>query len=131
MNVKLYEPWVSNPGEWNEPSLAATVCGSSSWLVHVTDAPAGTVSWAGLNLKSLIVTAVPPCGVGDSAVVADAETAGMFMPGMAWPDMPGVTPGRKVIEGAVVAVSDAWLEQPAVSRRPAAASRNMAFTLYL
>ena len=45
---------MSIPGEWNEPSLAARVCGSSSWLVQVTVVPTGTVSVGGLNLKSLI-----------------------------------------------------------------------------
>jgi hypothetical protein len=50
------------------------------------------------------------------------------MPGMAWPDMPGVMPDSKVIDGLVGVVLDAWLEQPAVSRTPAAASRNMVFT---
>jgi hypothetical protein len=34
-----------------------------------------------------------------------------------------------VTEGAVEAVSDAWLEQPAVSTMPAAASRSTTFTL--
>jgi hypothetical protein len=48
-----------------------------------------------LNLKSLMLTAVPPCGAGASAVVADAEAGGDGIPdmaGMAGPDMPGVMP---------------------------------------
>ena len=35
-------------------------------------------------MKSLILTAVPPCGAGASAAVADAEAGGDGMP-----DMPG------------------------------------------
>jgi hypothetical protein len=49
--------------------------------------PTGTVNVAGLNLKSLILTAVPPCGAGES--VADAEAGGDCMPGMAGLDLPG------------------------------------------
>ena len=75
------------------------MCGSSSWLVQVTVVPTGTVNVAGLNLKSLILTAVPPCGAGES--VADAEAggdcmpempgmAGLALPGDCMPDMPGV-----------------------------------------
>ena len=74
--------------------MAATVCGSSSWLVQVTVVPTGTVSVAGLNLKSLMLIAVRPCGAGESAAVADAEAGGDCMsgmtPGMALPDNPGV-----------------------------------------
>ena len=131
VNVKLYVPWVSIPGEWKEPSLAAMVCGSSSWLVQVTVVPTGTVNVAGLNLKSAMATAVPPWGAGESAAVADAEAGGdgmPDMPGMAWPDMPGVMPDSKVIDGLVGVVSDAWLEHAVVSRMPAAASGNMTFT---
>jgi hypothetical protein len=64
-------------------------------LVQVTVAPTGTVSVAGLNLKLLMLTAVPPCGAGESAVVADAEAGGDCIPdmaGMAEPDIPGVMP---------------------------------------
>jgi hypothetical protein len=115
------------------------VCGSSSWLVQVTVVPTGTVNVAGLNLKSVMATAVPPCGAGESAAVADAEAGGdgmPDMPGMAWPDMPGdcmpdmpgVMPDSKVIDGLVGVVSDAWLEHAVVSRMPAAASGNMVFT---
>jgi hypothetical protein len=61
---------VSIPGEWKEPSLAAAVCGSSSWLVQVTVVPAATVNVAELNLKSVIATVVMPFGGGESAGVA-------------------------------------------------------------
>src|SRR5690349_5656591 len=110
------------PGEWNEPSLAAMVCGSSSWLVHVTVVPAGTVSVAGLNLKSVILTDVPPAGGGASALVADAEPDGISIPGMALAAMPGVISDRKVIDGGVAAVSVACPEQAAVSAMLATAS---------
>ena len=122
---------MSIPGEWKEPSFAAKVCGSSSWLVQVTVVPTGTVSVAGLNLKSAIATAVPPCGAGESAVVADAEAGGDCMPdmsGIAGTDMPGVMPDWKEIDGLVGVALDAWLEHAVVSRMPVAASRNMTFT---
>ena len=131
VNVKLYVPWVSIPGEWKEPSLAAMVCGSSSWLVQVTVVPTGTVSVAGLNLKSVMATAVPPCGDGESAAVADAEAGGDCRPdmsGIAGPDMPGVMPDWKEIDGLVGVAFDAWLEHAVVNRMPVAASRNMTFT---
>ena len=87
---------MSIPGEWKEPSLAATVCGSSSWLVQVTVVPAATVNVAELNLKSVMATAVPPCSAGESGGVGDAEPGGISMPGIApgvdVPDMPGVMP---------------------------------------
>ena len=122
---------MSSPGEWNEPSFAAMTCGSSSWLVQVTVVPTGTVSVAGLNLKSAMATAVPPCGGGESAVVADADAGGDCMPdvsGIAGPDMPGVTPVWNEIDGLVVVASDAWLEHAVVNSMPVAASRIMTFT---
>jgi len=43
-----------------------------------------------------MLIAVPPCGAGESAAVADAEAGGDCMsgmtPGMALPDIPGVMP---------------------------------------
>ena len=62
-------------------------------MVQVTVAPTGTVRLAGLNLKSLMLTAVPPCGAGLSADGAEAG-GGDCMPGMAgaMPDIPGVMP---------------------------------------
>jgi hypothetical protein len=65
-------------------------------LVHVTVVPTGTVNVAGLNLKSVMATALPPCDAGESGGVADAEPGGISMPGIApgadVPDMPGVMP---------------------------------------
>jgi hypothetical protein len=45
-------------------------------------------------LKSLMLTAVPPCGAGLSGTVADADGGGVCMPGIpgVMPDMPGVMP---------------------------------------
>ena len=131
VNVKLYVAWVSIPGEWKDPSFAAIVCGSSSWLVQVTVVPTGTVNVAGLNLKSLMLTAVPPCGAGASAVVADADAGGDCvpdMPGIGDPDMPGVIPVWNEIVGLVGVALDAWLEHAVVNSMPVAASRNMTFT---
>ncbi|SBS75820.1 hypothetical protein MHPYR_270091 [uncultured Mycobacterium sp.] len=84
VKVKLYLPFASNPGEWNEPSLATTVWGSSSLLVHVTVSPTFTVRLAGANAKLVMSTAVPATG-GVVDVVADAIGP---MPGI-----PDVIPG--------------------------------------
>jgi hypothetical protein len=78
-----------------------------------------------------MATAVPPCGDGESAVVADAEAVGDGMPDMpciAGPDMPGVMPVWKEIDGLVGVALDAWLEHAVVNSMPVAASRNMTFT---
>jgi hypothetical protein len=100
-------------------------------LVQVTVVPTGTVSVAGLNLKSVMAIAVPPCDGGESAVVADAEAGGDCipdMPGVAGPDMPGVMPVWKEIDGLMGVALDAWLEHAVVNSMPVAASRNMTFT---
>src|SRR6202035_3261478 len=89
-NVKEYVELVPSPGEWNEPSLAATVWGSSSRLVQVTVAPTGTVSVAGLNAKLVMLTAGPDAVAG--ATVGDAVSTGVTVVGPAaeWPGIPGV-----------------------------------------
>jgi hypothetical protein len=97
----------------------------------VTVVPTGTVSVAGLNLKSVMATAVPPCGDGESTVVADADAGGDCipdMPGIAGPDMPGVMPAWNEIDGLVGVALDAWLEHAVLNSMPVAASRNMTFT---
>jgi hypothetical protein len=82
-----------------------------------------------LNLKLLMLTAVPPCGAGASAVVADAGGDCMpDMPGVAGPDMPGVMPVWNEIDGLVGVALDGWLEHAVVNSMPVAASRNMTFT---
>jgi len=89
------------PGEWNEPSLATTVCGSASWLVHVTVAPTGTVKVAGLKAKSVMPTAVPPTGAVEPCVEEAAGGDIEPMPGIHC--IPGVvlTSGEKLTVGAV------------------------------
>jgi len=65
--------------------LIATVCASSSWLVHVTVAPALTVIAAGLNAKLAMLTVVVATGfdestgegaAADGVAVADGALAG-------------------------------------------------------
>ena len=103
------------PGEWNDPSLAATVCGSSSRLVQVTVAPTGTVKVSGANAKLVISTASGPCGAG-TGVPAPGAGAGMAgIPGIEdMPAIPGVTltSVANVSEGGAVAAS-LLPEQPA------------------
>jgi hypothetical protein len=50
------------------------------------------------------------------------------MPGIVGPDIPGVMPDWKEIDGLVGVALDAWLEHAAVDRMPVAASRYMTFT---
>src|SRR5882757_5937878 len=98
------------PGEWNEPSLAATVCGSESWLVHVTVAPTGTVKVAGAKAKSVIPTAVPPTG---AVVPGVADAAGVDtepIPPDPIPGIPGI-PGVVLTSGAKVTDGGAWLTE--------------------
>jgi hypothetical protein len=89
------------PGEWNEPSLAATVWGSSSWLAQVTVAPTGTVSVAGANAKLLILTAfgAAEAGVTDGDPVSTGVAAGDAA--VPCPGIPGVVLafGPKLIDG--------------------------------
>src|SRR5579864_4237863 len=66
---------VSSGGDLNSPfgSAASTVCGSSSRLVQVTLPPTGTVSVAGENRKSSIVTALP--SAARAGVIRTSATA--------------------------------------------------------
>jgi hypothetical protein len=73
-NVNAYVPFVPMPGEWNDPSSATTVCGSSSRLVQVTVVPTGTVIVDGANAKLLMSTMFGPRGA-DS--VCDAAKEGI------------------------------------------------------
>jgi hypothetical protein len=50
------------------------------------------------------------------------------MSGIAGPDVPGVMPDWKEIDGLVGVALDAWLEHAVVNSMPVAASRNMTFT---
>jgi hypothetical protein len=111
---------VSRPGEWNEPSFAATVCGSASLLVHVTVAPTATVKVAGLKAKSVIPTAVPPTGAVDPGVAGSAGDAIEPIPPDPMPGIPGValTSDEKVGDGgAWLTESGAEPEQPVPSSR--------------
>lgn len=63
------------PGEWNAPSVAATVWGSSSRLVQVTEVPALTVNAAGTNAKPSMATWSPLTGA--AGAVTDMDIIGM------------------------------------------------------
>src|ERR1700739_4359194 len=115
------------PGPWNEPSLAATVWGSSSWLVHVTVVPTGTVSVAGSNLKSLIFTAFGPTGAAGAVVDEPVAAGALPVGGIALiPGIPGValTPDPKVTDAGAFddGAVGAGDEQLASSRTAAVAA---------
>jgi hypothetical protein len=77
-------------------------------------------------------TAVPPSGAGESADAVEVAVGGAEWEGIPGiPDMPGVMPDWKLIEGPLlVGGADVGLEQAAVSRTPTAASGSITFTTY-
>src|SRR5262245_34723842 len=84
------------------------VCGSSSWFVHVTVLPTGTVNDAGANAKLSMLTALPATGAAWPA--DDVVPAGLFdIEGIAvMPGIPGVTvtPGPKFTVGRASGAGD-------------------------
>jgi hypothetical protein len=57
-NVNEKLSFVSMAPERKRPVSPTTVCGSSSWFVHVTVEPAGTVRVLGENMKFFATTIV-------------------------------------------------------------------------
>ena len=92
------------PGEWNEPSLAATVCGSSSRFVQVTEVPAVTVSVAGAKANPSMVTWLPLTGAAGAVTDAVGLTVS----------------GPKVTEGWEGWAAGRDAEQPTSNSAPAA-----------
>jgi hypothetical protein len=69
---------------------------------------------------------------GESADAVEAAAGGAELEGIpGTPDMPGVMPDWKLIEGLLlVEGADGGLEQAAVNRTPTAASGSITFTTY-
>src|SRR5690349_25059728 len=106
------------PGERNEPSPAAMVCGSSSWLVQVTLSPRCTVRVGGTNAKLVMLTAVPATGADGVWAGAAAVAAGLIgaMPciGAMPTEVPPLGP-KFTVGGGDDGVADGAFEQPAAA----------------
>ena len=76
------------------------MCGSSSWLVHVTVLPARTVNVVGAKAKLSMLTESPPTAAGE--LVADVPAGAPVIGGIGlMPGIPGVPLAAepKVIDG--------------------------------